>query len=183
MPDTAPTVPHNVILIGFMGSGKSTVGREVASGLSFEFVDTDELIESRSGQTISQIFADKGESAFRDLESEVLASLAARSGLVISTGGGIILDPANRALLEKLGCIVWLDAPEDIIVERVTRNRKRPLVQTDDPRETVTRLLGQRRPLYSETAHLVVVTKGLEIHEIAHGIVESAQVHFSPDQS
>ena len=179
MPDTTPPIPQNVILIGFMGSGKSTLGHKVAKGLDFEFVDTDELIVASAGKSISEIFANEGEEFFRILETSTLGSLAGRSGLVISTGGGIILQPENRAILKKLGFIVWLDAPEEVIVDRVSRNSNRPLVQTENPRETVAKLLIERRPLYSETAHLAVDTGQLDLDEIAHGITDSARVQFS----
>lgn len=179
MTDPVAAKPQNVILIGFMGSGKSTLGQKIAKGLHFDFVDTDELIVASAGKSIREIFADDGEDSFRIHETSILGSLAGRSGLVISTGGGIILRPENRAILKQLGFIVWLDAPEEVIADRVSRNSNRPLVQTENPRETIARLLDQRRPLYSETAHLSVDTGELDLEEAVHGIIESAKVHFS----
>jgi shikimate kinase len=178
-PEQAAPRPQNVILIGFMGSGKSTIGRRVAAGLRFEFVDTDAMIAENAGKSIREIFAADGESRFRDLESAALQSLANRSRLVISTGGGMVLRPENRALLGKLGFVVWLDAPEESIIERVSRNRERPLLLTENPRETVARLLRERRPVYRETAHLPVKTENLSPEEITHGIIESARIYFS----
>lgn len=162
-----------------MGSGKSTVGRQVAAGLDFEFVDTDEMIVAEAGKDIPEIFSAHGEEHFRDLETAILRSLLDRAGLVISTGGGIILRPENREMLGDLGFIVWLDAAEDTIAERVSRNENRPLVRTGNPLETVRRLLRERLPLYQSTSNLAVRTDDLSVDEITHGIVDSARLYFS----
>jgi shikimate kinase len=174
MPISPTAPPQNIILIGFMASGKSTVGREIASELGFEFVDTDDCIVSKDGRTIPGIFAESGEAAFRRLESAALESLAGRRGLVISTGGGIVLDPRNRERLKQLGFVAWLDAPEKDIVERVSRNRNRPLVQTENPAETVARLLRERRPRYAETADLALETGGRSVRDLARAIIDTA---------
>jgi shikimate kinase len=172
---------QNVTLIGFMGSGKTTIGQDLAPSLNFSFVDTDDLIVARAGKSVPEIFAESGEDHFRDLESEVLQSLSNESSHVIATGGGIILRPENRALIKNIGFTVWLDATEDTIFERVSRNRERPLLHTPDPRETISNLLQTRRPLYQESADLVVSTNGLDFSEVIHGIAESARVFFSQD--
>ncbi|MEM8955971.1 MAG: shikimate kinase [Verrucomicrobiota bacterium] len=170
---------HNVILIGFMGSGKTTLGQELAPRLDFAFIDTDNLVVSQAGKPIPKIFADHGEEHFRDLESRALSSLIQESSKVIATGGGIVLRPENRALLRKIGFTVWLDASEDTIFDRVSRNTERPLLHTDNQRETIARLLTQRRPLYQESADLMVPTNDLDLGEIIHGIADSARVFFS----
>lgn len=174
---TAPRL--NVTLIGFMGSGKSTIGQELAPRLNFSFVDTDDLVVARSGKSISEIFAESGEDYFRELESEALRSLAATGSHVIATGGGIILPPDNRSLLRQVGFTVWLDASEETIFDRVSRNRERPLLHTPNPRDTIARLLQARRPLYQEAADLVVSTDGLDPGEVIHGIAESARIFFA----
>jgi shikimate kinase len=175
-------IRHNVILIGFMGTGKTTIGQELAPSLNFTFVDTDELIVARSGKSIPEIFADSGEDHFRDLESEALKNLSHESSHVIATGGGIILRPENRALLRKIGFTVWLDASEDTILDRVSHNQERPLLHTPDPRATIAKLLEERRPLYQEASDLVVSTNGLDFNEVVHGIVESAALFFAQRQ-
>ncbi|MEM7147739.1 MAG: shikimate kinase [Verrucomicrobiota bacterium] len=177
MPADPPN--HNITLIGFMGSGKTTIGQELAPSLDFAFIDTDNLIVAQAGKSIPDIFADHGEDHFRDIESQTLAGLAEKSGNVIATGGGIILRPENRSLLQEIGFTVWLDASEDTIFDRVSRNRERPLLHTDNPRETIAQLLEQRRPLYQEAADLVVSTNDLNLDEVIHGISESARVFFS----
>lgn len=162
-----------------MGCGKTTLGREIASSLGFEFVDTDGLVVERAGRRIPDIFAKEGESGFREFESDVLRSIAGRENMVVATGGGIILRPENRALLSGMGLVVWLDASEDAIFDRISRNEDRPLLATENPRETIARLLAERRPLYEETASLAINTDHLDGGEIIHGIIESAQEFFS----
>jgi shikimate kinase len=168
---------QNIVLIGFMGCGKTTVGQLVAEKLGWPFVDTDSLVVEAAGMPISEIFASAGEEEFRRRESETLASLATGGPRVIATGGGIVTQPRNESLLRSLGFVVWLSASEQAIYDRVSRNRHRPLLQTPDPRATIHHLLEQRRPLYAAFAHLTIETAGLEPGEIAYGISESAR-HF-----
>jgi len=177
-------VPKNLVLIGFMGCGKSTVGRELHRNLGYPLVDTDQEIEQRTGRTIRQIFADEGEPAFRDMETALLRELAEESGTdqaprIISTGGGICGREENRELLRRMGYVVWLHAPVDVIVERTSKNQDRPLLVTDDPRARIVALMAEREPLYRETAHLDIDTTGLDFKEIAIGILESARYYFS----
>jgi shikimate kinase len=171
-------VRQNIVLIGFMGCGKTTVGQLVAEKLGWPFVDTDSLVVEAAGRSIPEIFETDGEADFRRRESEVLESLAAGGPRVIATGGGIVTQPANAAILRGLGFVVWLSASEQAIYERVSRNRHRPLLQTPNPRETIRQLLEQRRPLYAAFANLTIETAGLEPGEIAYGICESARVFF-----
>ena len=172
---------NNIVLIGFMGSGKSSIGRLVASRLGFQFVDTDALLVAREGREIAQIFASEGEARFRDLEASVLESLGTRTRCVISTGGGVILREENRALLRQLGLTVWLTASEDVIFQRVSRTNKRPLLQTASPRETVTQLLAARRPLYKAAAQFTVDTTTLAHSAAADAVIAEARRAFSWD--
>ena len=173
--------PKNIVLIGFMGSGKSTVGRELHQRLGYYLTDMDLLIEETMGKKITEIFKEEGEKAFRDFETLQLIEIAKQTDIrhIISTGGGIVIRPQNRALLRKLGYVVWLDAPEKTIYERTSRNRDRPLLNSPDAREKITRLLDEREPWYHETAHLKVDTSGLDSEEIAAGILESARYFFA----
>ncbi len=174
------TPPKNLVLIGFMGSGKSTVGRELHSRLGYELVDMDSVIEHREGRPITRIFEENGEDYFRDLETDLLREMAEDGQRkIISTGGGVVGREENRDLLRKLGYVVWLQAPVDVIHERTSRNRERPLLQTEDPLEKITTLLEKRKPWYAETAHLKVDTAGLDGGELAMGILESARYFFS----
>jgi shikimate kinase len=162
---------RNLILIGFMGSGKSSVGREIARRCELRFLDTDSMIRQKYGKSIPEIFAAYGEPAFRDEEHQVLLRLRAAQPMVLATGGGIVLQPRNRSVLRSLGAVVWLTANEEVIWERVSRNQNRPLLQTKDPRSTVRDLMETRYPLYRETADITVETSGLTHQEVANRIL------------
>jgi len=172
------TNPHHIVLIGFMGSGKTTVGHLVAEKLAWPFVDTDALVVEQAGLSIPDIFATEGEAGFRKRESAVLARLTTDPPRVIATGGGIVTQPQNAPLLRSLGFVVWLSASESDIFARVSRNRNRPLLHTADPRQTIHNLLAQRRPFYESFAHLTIETHGLEPEEIAYGVCESARHYY-----
>src|SRR5215210_133056 len=136
-----------------MGTGKSSVGRRLARQLRFQFTDTDRLIVEQTGKDIPTIFKENGEAFFRDQERLALESLRGRGQLVIATGGGIVTRAQNVALLREMAFLVWLTADEDVIFERVSRNARRPLLQTPNPRETIATLLAQRYSLYENAAH------------------------------
>jgi shikimate kinase len=174
-------VPKNIVLIGFMGSGKSTVGRELHQRLGYVLADTDRLIEESMGKKIAEIFQEEGEHPFRDFETMQLLEIAKQvdQRMIISTGGGIVIRAENRSLLHKMGYVVWLDAPVEVILERTSRNRDRPLLNCGDARERVVRMLAEREGWYRETAHLKVDTTGLNSSEIATGILESARYFFT----
>jgi shikimate kinase len=173
----------NIVLIGFMGSGKSSVARLVASKLGHRFVDTDRLVTNAVGSTIKEIFEQQGENFFRDREAEALRSLQGRSNIVLATGGGIVTRRENIPLLQKLGFVVWLKTSAGVIFERVSRTRKRPLLMTENPRETIAILLAQRTPLYGETAHHTIDTSALSHEEVAEMIISEADRHFSCENS
>ncbi len=161
----------NVILIGFMGAGKTTVGHLVAARLGFRFVDTDDRIEADAGKSIPEIFADDGEPRFRELESAALHDTLRGDEQVISTGGGIILDVENRKAIRAGGYCVWMAVTPETVWERVSGEHHRPLLQNGDPPGTIRRLLEDREPLYRETAHLEIRTDHRRPAEIADEIL------------
>ena len=174
------STPKNIILIGFMGSGKSSIGRELSQTLGYPVVDTDALIVKRAGKPIRKIFENEGEEAFRDLESAVLSDFEQEhpTRRIIATGGGIILRPENRDLLRRLGFVVWLVVSAEEIIKRTRKNRDRPLLNNDDQKGTIDRLLSDRLELYRTTAHQEIETDGLTFPDITTGIVESARYYF-----
>lgn len=150
----------NIVLVGPMGAGKSTVGRNLASRLSYTFTDTDHLIEERAGADIPWIFDVEGESGFRARETATLESLLGVSQQVIATGGGIVVRPENHEILRKLGKVVYLTASVDQLVARTSKDKKRPLLQVDDPKTRIEQLLEHRDPLYRQLADYVLNTDG-----------------------
>ena len=162
-----PESVRNLVLVGFMGSGKSSVGREIARRWAFRFIDTDTAIRHKYRKSIPDIFATFGEPFFRDEENKTLQELQASQEAVIATGGGIILQPRNHPLLRTLGVVVWLTASEETIWERVSRNQNRPLLRTNDPRTTIRHLMSTRYPLYGAVADITVETTGLTHQEVA----------------
>ena len=141
----------NIILTGFMGTGKTTLGQLLAKKIGYEFIDTDTLIETQIGQTISDFFQTQGEAAFRKLESELVENLAQKQGLIIATGGGLVLNPNNVAMLSETGKIICLTASPEEILARVSKQQAvRPLLQGQDPLEKISRLLQQRASVYRQ---------------------------------
>lgn len=137
-----------IVLVGMMGSGKSTVGRALAESLDVPFADTDSMLERRIGRRIPQLFDMFGEATFRDHETSVLQNIEEDNG-VLATGGGIVLREQNWKELRRLGVVLYLDVDADVLADRLERsNRKRPLLASDDWREKLTRMLADRRPLY-----------------------------------
>ena len=146
---------HNLALIGFMGTGKTSVGKLVADALHFDFVDTDELIEEFTGRSITDIFAKDGEAAFRALEKKVVEELATKTKTVISTGGGLPTNPENLAKLKTSALVVCLWASPEKIWERVRHQSHRPLLQDADPQKKICDLLAVREPFYRQADVLV----------------------------
>lgn len=177
-PDALPR-RMNVILIGLMGSGKTTVGRLVAQKLGFQFVDTDHLVTEEAGLTIPQIFEREGEAGFRIRESAVLRRLLNRERSVIATGGGIATQERNHPVLRHLGWIVWLEAEPAALFRRTSGAHDRPLLQDSNPKEKLRELLRSRQPLYAALADLRIPTDNLSPEEAAYGIAESARLHFA----
>lgn len=146
---------HSVFLIGMMGAGKTTIGRLLAHALNFQFIDADRELEARNGVLISTIFSVEGEEGFRRREAALLDELTQRSGIVLATGGGAVLNADTRRRLRERGLCVYLRASGEEIHRRTRKDRSRPLLQTSDPRGRIDALLAEREPLYEETAHLM----------------------------
>lgn len=168
---------NNVILIGFMGSGKSSIGRKLSYRLQRTFIDTDKQIEREQDVSIREIFAQSGEEAFRKMETVYLEELLDNCrNQIISTGGGLPLRKKNRKLIQALGCVVYLRVTADTIYERLKNDTTRPLLQGDAPKEKINTLLKQRVAIYESVADLVidVDNKGFDeiLDEIQEGVKE-----------
>jgi len=162
----------NIALIGFMGTGKSAVGSELSRRLGTDLVEVDDLIAERAGKSIPEIFSEDGEAAFRKLEMEAVAEVSRREGVVISCGGGVVLDPKNVDRLKMSSVVVLLTAPVEEILHRADRDGgSRPLLNIPDREARVRELLTFRQPLYLRAADYIVDTSGLNPEEIAEAII------------
>ena len=148
----------NIILVGFMGTGKTTVGQILAARLGKSFVDMDDLIEERTGKTISAIFEDDGEAHFRELERKMAHELSLQDNIVVGAGGGIVLNPANIEAFNESGIVVCLTAAPEVIIERVSSDSHRPLLEDGEKRDQVLAILEARRELYGAIEHQVDTT-------------------------
>jgi len=156
----------NLILVGMMGSGKTTMGRALAKHFGKEFVDSDEAVQQRTGVTIPHIFDVEGERGFRMREAAALAELVKHDELVIATGGGAILDESNRALMQQNAIVIYLKASVHDLWQRTRHDRNRPLLQTDDPHAKLTELFQQRDELYQQVADLVIHSGKQSAHSV-----------------
>lgn len=147
---------NNIYLVGLMGAGKTTIGRQLAKRLGRTFVDSDHEIEVRTGVGIPLIFEIEGEAGFRKREAQIIAELTQREDIVLATGGGVVLDPQNRACLHRNGVVVYLCVQPRQLWERTRHDSGRPLLQVDDPLARIEELYAQRDPLYREIADIVV---------------------------
>jgi len=160
-----------IALIGLSGTGKSTVGRALAERTGMPLIDTDRAIERQQGQIISALFEQHGEAHFRTLEQAALAEALGGAPAVVATGGGIVLRPANRALLRELALVVWLDAPtEELVARLATHDEERPLL-SGEARAKLDALRAARAALYAEVAHHQIITSGRAASEIAQEIL------------
>jgi shikimate kinase len=160
-----------IVLIGFMGSGKSSAGRALAARTGLPRYDTDEMVAARYGLSIAEIFAQHGEEAFRAAETAALAQVPQGAAIVV-TGGGIVMRAENVECLRRFGIIVHLTADEETLFARVSRRQTRPLLQTENPRQTLSELLRVRAPLYHQAADWTVDTSELRHEEVADQILE-----------
>ncbi|MFQ5936287.1 MAG: shikimate kinase AroK [Acidiferrobacterales bacterium] len=154
----AMNIPGNIFLIGPMGAGKSTIGRQLAELLGKDFCDADQEIEKRTGASITWIFDIEGEAGFRKREAAMLDELTQRANVVLATGGGVILREDNRAMLRTRGTVVYLAADIATLTQRTRRDRARPLLQATDRQQRIEEIMHEREPLYKATADLVVAT-------------------------
>lgn len=161
---------QNIALIGFMGTGKSSVGQLVAAQLHFTFLDTDHVIEARAGKSISEIFAQQGEPAFRELENKIVGELVTRKRTVISTGGGLPANPDNLASLKTHSLVVCLWASPEKILERVRTQTHRPLLNEADPLAKIRSLLEERGPYYRQ-ADVLLNTELRSLKDVAQQVI------------
>lgn len=164
-------LPGSLFLVGPMGAGKSTIGRQLAKALSRTFLDSDKEVEDRTGVDIPLIFELEGEAGFRAREHGVIDELTQRPGIVLATGGGAVLDPDNRRHLHERGQVIYLETSVDQQLARTARDRNRPLLQTEDPRARLEELMRVREPLYREVAHHVVDTDGRRVRDVVEDIL------------
>jgi len=160
----------NILLTGFMGAGKTTVGKKLAKRLGYFFVDTDREIEKEQGCSINEIFKYGGEECFRDLKTEILQKLQTKQNLVIATGGGMVLRNENRSLMQSLGTRVYLKVELQELMRRLKKDKKRPLLQKSKPEEHILEMLQQRKSIYEE-AECIIDTTDLSPHQMVTEII------------
>ena len=169
------TPPGNIYLCGFMGTGKSTVGRILARQLDWPLVDLDSVIEHKTGQTIASLFEERGEPYFRALETEALLEVARQSGQVVACGGGLVLSEENRQVMSRTGLTVGLLASEQTILDRTGRDSKRPLLEAEDKAARVRKLLIERAPLY-EALDITLSTDASSPGQTSQRLVEELRL-------
>jgi len=160
----------NLFLVGLMGSGKTTVGRQLARRMERAFLDSDHEIEARTGVRIPIIFEIEGEAGFRRREAQVIEELTARQNVVLATGGGAVLDGQNREFLRQRGWIVYLEVAPKILLERTRYDRNRPLLQVENPLERLESLYAERDPLYRSIAHCVMQCGEMPLHLLVQSV-------------
>lgn len=158
-----------------MGAGKSTVGRQLAKALKRPFYDIDKEVERRTGVSISWIFEMEGEAGFRLREHKVLDELTSLKGVVLATGGGIVLSEENRRILRSRGYVVYLSASVEQLLKRTSKDKNRPLLQTADPKQTIKTLIAQRAPLYQDVADVELRTGEQSIQYVVSGLVKKLE--------
>ena len=171
---------ENIFLIGPMGVGKTTIGSHLARKLKYDFVDSDTEIEKRTGASISLIFDIEGEEGFRKREAQMIGELTQRSHIVLSTGGGSVLDETSRQNLRSKGFVVYLKASVDILYERLKKSRNRPLMETNDKKKVIEDLLAEREPLYMAVADVTIATDGRSAQDVAREIFQQHEKHLNP---
>ena len=166
----------NIVLVGPMGSGKTTVGRRLAQELYQDFFDTDHEIIDKTGVSIDHIFDIEGEEGFRERESKILENLCQMSNIILATGGGIVILPKNREILKNAGLVVYLSSSVDQLLRRTAKSKTRPLLENStDRKKTITELLDARDVYYREVASFVVDTTGKKLHEVINVIIRETE--------
>ena len=161
----------NIFLVGPMGAGKTSVGRQLAKALKREFLDSDKEIEDRTGVSIPTIFDIEGESGFRTREQQIINELTQYDKLILATGGGAVLNKDNQKALQSRGIVFYLNASIDQLFQRTHRDRNRPLLQTDNPKQKITELLEIRDPIYRSVADYVIETDGQSVRNVVDDIL------------
>lgn len=167
-----------IVLVGMMGAGKTTVGRRLANRLNRRFIDSDEEVEKAAGMSIDDIFRLHGEADFRAGEVKVIARLLKEDGLVLGTGGGAFMNADTRALVKSTAASVWIKADFELLFARVSRRSNRPLLKTANPRETLSRLIESRYPVYAE-ADVTVVSRDIPQDQVASDVIEALLKHLA----
>ena len=170
------TTSKNIVLVGLMGSGKTTIGRRLAHELNQDFFDTDHEVIGKTGVTIDHIFDIEGEDGFRERESKILENLCQMSNIILATGGGIVIKSKNREILKNSGLVVYLSSSVDQLLRRTAKSKTRPLLENStNRRKTITDLVEARDLYYREVASLVIDTTGKKLHEVINIIKREAK--------
>lgn len=170
-----------ILLVGMMGAGKTTVGKRLATRLGLDFVDSDNEIEAAAGMPIADIFASRGEDEFRAGEARVIARLLREHSGVIATGGGAFINPETRAAIKQAAISVWLKADLDLLFARVSKRPTRPLLQTDNPRQTLSKLIDQRYPIYAE-ADITLFSKDVPHEAVVSALIAQLADYLTQDE-
>lgn len=165
---------RNIVLIGFMGTGKTTIATQVARELKMKYVSTDDLIEKREKRTINEIFTANGEERFRDIESDIVRSISSMEGLVIDTGGGVVIRDENLSALKSGGIVITLTADEETIMSRTKKYKHRPLLNVEDPKTKIRALMTKRASMYAKADHIIDTGK-LTIKQAVAKVMEIAK--------
>ncbi|MCP4698203.1 MAG: shikimate kinase AroK [Gammaproteobacteria bacterium] len=168
-------ISGNIFLIGPMGAGKTTVGRQLAAVLGRLFIDSDQEIEDRAGATIPLIFKLEGEAGFRKREHEVIDELTRQQCIVLATGGGVVLNADSRSRLMERGHVIYLHASADQLLKRTRGSKNRPLLQTANPRQRIEEILKERVPIYFDTADVVIKTGRRSVRQVVKKIIKQLQ--------
>jgi shikimate kinase len=167
----------NIFLIGPMGSGKTTIGRQLARQLGRPFYDSDKVIEERTGASIALIFELEKEEGFRKREKAIIDELTQHPNIILATGGGAVLDADNRAHLADRGHVIYLKAPIEFLLQRTSRDTNRPLLHTDDPRRKLQEIMDVRDPLYREVADTIIETDSCPVKQVIAKILTIVKKH------
>lgn len=166
---------ENIVLVGPMGAGKTTIGKRIAQHFNCDFFDSDKVIEEKTGVSIPLIFELEGEDGFRKREAEVLQNLMSKEKIVLATGGGAVLLEENRNVLKENSIIIFLNASLEQLYKRTCRDKNRPLLQTENPKEKLKKILSERIDIYRDLSQLIIDTDNQSINYTVHSIIETIQ--------